>query len=109
MHTRLLPVARDRLERETPDRANPLPPALAEHPRRLADRVHIAHIQPDQFRQPHSSGIKQLDHRRIPCRHPYWGLLVALLLERRLDEGLDLPGRQKPRQLPLEFRQRDFQ
>ena len=100
------PIVRDSRQRRTSHRTHPLPRTLSKHPRRLPDHIDIPHIQPDQFRQPHACGVKKLDDCRVACRHPLGCLLCFNVVSRRLDQHLDLRGRQKNRERFNRFWQR---
>ena len=60
--------AAERLHRPRAHRDDALLPPLAAHLHLVGQEVHVAQVQPREFRQPHAGGIEELEHREVAER-----------------------------------------
>src|SRR6476620_1633730 len=95
VHAGLLTVAGNCLQCRSSDRADPLLRTLSEDSNRLADRIKVPYLQPDQFRKAEPARVEELKDCLVAARHPQGSLLSPLRFRRFFEETLDLGNRQE--------------
>ena len=103
VHTGLVPVARNRLQRWRSHGTDPFLGSLSKNADRLADGIKIPDLQPNQFGEPYAARIKELEDRFVPACHPGGRLFLPHTLLRASQERIQFENASKISEVVFPF------